>query len=271
MERGSVKIILALGGVATNDAGAGMARALGYRFLDKRGREIPEGVRGFKFLHRIDETFARPGIKKIKFLAVSDVRNPLCGQRGSAVVYGPQKGATPAMVKEIDSLLKHFSVIVERDLKIRVADMPGAGAAGGAGAGAVAFLGAELKKGIDTVLEAVEFEKKSRDADLIITGEGKIDRQTAYGKTLSGVAKAAKKYGIPAIAFCGEIGEGAETARSLGIDAIFSILRAPVTREESIRNAGTLLEMACEEAMRLLKIRSNPGSPFGLKYVKIQR
>lgn len=253
LDKGCEKIILTLGGIATNDAGVGIAQALGYRFLDKNEKEIPCGVRGLKFLHRIDTTRVHPRINKVKFVAACDVKNPLCGPKGSAAIYGPQKGATPKMIKEIDLALHHFTKIVERDLKIKVLNLPGAGAAGGAGAGTVAFLNAELKPGIDIVIEATQLNKKVFHADLVITGEGKIDGQTVFGKTPVGVAKIAKRHGIPVIAFCGKIGPGAEKVHSAGIDAIFTIVNGPISYEESLKNAEKLLEKSSEEVFRLLK------------------
>lgn len=254
LSRGCKKIILTLGGVATNDAGVGMAQALGYRFIDRNGKEIPRGAKGLESLFKIDASKIHPQIRKAKFIAACDVKNPLCGAKGSAAVYGPQKGATSKMVKEIDAALRHFSKIVERDLGIKILNLKGAGAAGGAGAGAVAFLNAELKSGIEIVIDATKLEKKVRGADLVITGEGKIDGQTIFGKTVSGVAKVAKKFRIPVIAFCGKIGAGAEKVHSIGIDAIFSIANGPITYEESLKNAEKLLAQTAEEVMRLLRI-----------------
>lgn len=247
------EIILTLGGVGTNDAGVGMAKALGYRFLDKNRAEIPEGAAGLLLLAQIDKSHVHPKIGKTKFVAAYDVKNPLCGSTGSAVVYGPQKGATPKMIQKIDSALRNFSQVVEKDLKIKVSNLAGAGSAGGAGAGSVAFLNAELKSGIDWVIESTQLEKKIQDADLVITGEGKIDEQTIFGKVMVGVAKIAKRYGIPTIAFCGRVGDGAKKVHSLGIDAFFSIANGPISHQESLKNAGKLLTQTTEEVMRLSK------------------
>lgn len=259
LERGSRKIILTLGGVATNDAGAGMARALGFRFLDRQGRTIPDGVRGFRDLHRIESSPAHPMIRKSSFEAACDVRNPLCGPEGSARVYGPQKGATPAMVREIEALLRRFAKIVERDLGTRVIDLPGAGAAGGAGAGAVAFLNARLRSGVDIVIEETGLKQILRGADLMVTGEGKIDGQTLFGKTAAGVARIAKERGILVIALCGQTGSGFEKVRSAGIDRIFSVTNASVSAAQSLRRAGPLLEKAAEKAFRTIRSSLRTG------------
>ncbi len=244
LKRGAKKIILTLGGVATNDAGCGMARALGFRFFDSAGKEIPEGAGGLKFLHRIDASQVHPRLNKINFFAACDVKNPLCGPKGSAEVYGPQKGATPAMVRAIDSNLRHLAKIIKRDLGTDILNLPGAGAAGGAGAGAVAFFGAKLKRGIDLVLQSADFENKMKSADIIISGEGKIDRQTLYGKTLSGVARLALKHRVPLIAFCGQTEKGFENILNHGVTQVFSISAGGTSVRESMRRAGPLLK-AC--------------------------
>lgn len=252
LNEGCGTILLTLGGVATNDAGVGMAKALGYKFIDEKGREIPSGAGGLKQLYKIETNGADPRLKKVRFIAACDVKNPLCGKQGSAAVYGPQKGATPAMILQIDSTLKHFAKVVKRDLSKEILNLPGAGAAGGAGAGAAAILDAELKPGVEMVIEATRLEEKMRGVDLVITGEGRIDEQTVYGKTLSGVARIAKKQKVPVIAFCGQIGKGAEKVRKIGIDSIFSIAQGSISVEESIKNAAKLLERATMKIMRMV-------------------
>ena len=266
IERGCKKILLTLGGIATNDAGVGIAEALGYKFLDERGRNIPRGAGGLKFLRHIDAKNAHPALSKRAFLAACDVKNPLCGPNGSAAVYGPQKGATPGMVKEIEANLRNFARVVNNDLKKDVLNVPGAGAAGGAGAGALAFLNASLKPGIEIVIELTRLEEKLKDADLVITGEGRMDGQTVFGKTPAGVAKTAKKYGLPVIAFCGQIGEGAQKARAAGIDAIFSIADGPISYEYSLKNAGKLLENAVEQAFGFMRVVMNMRVASGNDY-----
>ena len=226
LDRKCDRIILGLGGVGTNDGGAGIAKALGFRLLDKNKKNIADGAAGLLQLHKIDGSGAHPRLKNVKVIAASDVKNPLCGVRGSAAVYGPQKGATPTMVREMDRALKHFAKIVRRDLGVSVLNAVGAGAAGAIGAGAMAFLNAKIFSGIEMVIELTNLEKQIRNCDWVITAEGQIDRQTAFGKTAAGIARLAKKYRKPVIALCGNVGAGTEPLRQLGIDAIFSI--APV-------------------------------------------
>lgn len=249
LNRGAKKIILTLGGVATNDGGMGMARALGYRFLDKNGKEVPEGAQGFKFLQRIDSSILHPKLRKARFEAACDVKNPLCGPNGSARVFGPQKGATPAMVKEIDRGLRRFAGIIQRDLGKNVLHCPGAGAAGGAGAGALAFLNARLLPGIDIVLSETDFDKRAAKADLILSGEGKIDRQTLFGKTISGVARAAQKRGAPLLVFCGQAEEGFEPILRKGVTKVLPLVRPGTSVRQALRRAGPLLAERVRQAL----------------------
>jgi len=252
LARGAKKIILTLGGVATSDAAAGMARALGYRFLDKAGKEIPKGATGLASLASIDVSRVNPRLKKVRFIAACDVSNPLCGREGSARIYGPQKGATPAMVNTIEKNFMNFSKIAHRDLKIDVLKIPGGGAAGGAGAGAIAFLNAKLQSGIDLVLHALNFENKIKRASLVITGEGRIDLQTLHGKTISGVARLASKHRIPVLAFCGETGEGYEKLLELGISKIVSLRTPGISRQKSMKEAGPLLARKVAETLSIM-------------------
>jgi glycerate kinase len=250
LDRGCREILLTLGGVATNDAGAGFARALGYRLLDRSGREIPEGAQGLLSLSRIDDSLVHPRLKRVRFSAACDVRNPLCGPQGSAAVYGPQKGATPAMIPVIERALRQFARVVERDLGVRIIDRPGAGAAGGAGAGALAFLGAELKPGVDLVLKAVDLDRRMKGADLVVTGEGRIDRQTFFGKTIDGVSRLARRRRIPVIALCGEADRIAPQARARGIVRIEALLSEGRTRADCFRNTARLLEELAKNTVR---------------------
>ncbi|MBI2118401.1 MAG: glycerate kinase [Elusimicrobia bacterium] len=254
LEKGCKKIILTLGGVATNDAAVGMAQALGFRFLDKKGREIPKGADGLKFLDRIDTALVHPKLKKTEFFLCCDVKNPLCGKNGSAQIYGPQKGASPKMVKEIDKNLFHLAKIIKKDLGKSILKKAGAGAAGGAGGGAMAFFNGKVQSGIETVIELTNLEEKIKAADLVITGEGKIDRQTLFGKTVAGVATLAKKQHVPVIAFCGQISGDMKKLHELGINTIFSIASGPVSYNESLNRTSLFLQRKTEEVMRLLKI-----------------
>ncbi|GAB4116560.1 MAG: glycerate kinase [Candidatus Caldatribacteriota bacterium] len=228
LDQGCEKMVIGIGGSATNDGGAGMAQALGVRLLDKEDREIGFGGRELKRIERIDLSSIDPRIKLTQVLVASDVTNPLCGPRGASHVYGPQKGATAEMVEELDQALNHFAHIIKRDLGKDISEIPGAGAAGGLGAGLIAFLDAELRPGVEVVIEAVRLEETLKDADLVITGEGKVDNQTVYGKVPVGVAKVAKRYKIPVLAIAALIGDGAELVYQHGIDHLIKISEPPV-------------------------------------------
>lgn len=235
-------IILGIGGSATNDGGAGMAQALGARLLDEDGREIGNGGGALGNLASIDISKLDPRLEKVKIEVACDVDNPLTGEKGASVIFGPQKGATPEMVKQLDRNLAHFAAILERDLGMKVSDVPGAGAAGGLGAGLLAFLPSELRRGVDIVLEATDFSKQVQDADLVITGEGMIDGQTIFGKTPIGVAKTAKKQSVPVIAIAGTVGKDSHVVNNYGIDAIFSIVPGVIPLEDAFKNATEYVE-----------------------------
>ena len=258
LDRGVRKILIGIGGSATNDGGTGMARALGVRFLDAQGRELAAGGGALRELDRIDMSGLDPRLKRVTIEVACDVKNPLFGPHGAARVYGPQKGATPAMVRDLDAGLKQLARVVRRDLGIDVSRVPGAGAAGGLGAGLLAFLGATLRRGVDMVIEAVHLESRLRNCDLVITGEGRMDGQTAYGKTVSGVARLAGKRGIPVIAICGCIGPGAEKMLSLGVNAYFSALEEPVDEATLPRRAPAMLTRCAERVGRLLPLARIP-------------
>lgn len=271
LERGCRKLIVGIGGSATVDGGAGMAQALGARLLDRDGVEVPRGGGGLEYLDRIDVSQLDPRVyagrdarAPAATVVACDVDNPLVGPRGGPEVYGPQKGATPEMVKRLDKYLDRYADIIKRDLGVDVKEVPGAGAAGGLGAGLMAFLNAELKSGIDIVIEAAGLEQHllgspkaaapsaRKIADLVITGEGKIDRQTIYGKTPIGVAKIAKKYGIPVIGIGGGIGDDASVVYENGIDALMSITSYPMSLETAMERAHDLLVDAAERTIRFL-------------------
>ena len=251
------KIMIGLGGSATNDAGAGMARALGYRFLDRHGNEIKEGGAGLIDCHRIDNRLVDERIKTIQFEVACDVENPLIGENGASIVYGPQKGATSEMIKKLECSLVHFANIIERDLRVSVGNVEGAGAAGGMGAGAMAFLKANLKKGFQLVSEAVSLEKYIKEVELVITGEGKIDGQSIYGKTPIGVASLAKKYQLPVLVIAGSIGKDYELVYQNGIDAVFSILPSISPVEEALMNGRQNIERTASEIAKIWKIANN--------------
>ncbi len=224
-QRGCNKIILGLGGSSTNDGGAGAAAALGIRFLNA-GKEsfVPVGET-LGSISSIDVSGLLPQLKNIEIIAMCDVSNSLCGPRGAAAVFGPQKGADPRTVDLLDRNLAHYADIIWRDLGKNVTDFPGAGAAGGMGAGMSAFLGAEIRPGIETVLDTVHFEEKASDADLIVTGEGKLDLSSLGGKVISGVARRARELRIPLLAIVGDAESHIESLCKMGVTAVFSINR----------------------------------------------
>jgi len=215
LDAGSRRLIVGVGGSATNDGGAGMAQALGARLLDAEGRELPPGGAALSLLERVDVSGFDARAQEAKVIAATDVRNPLCGPEGASLVYGPQKGASPETARELDAALRRYGEVLERDLGVRVVDEPGAGAAGGLGAGLMAFLGAEVRSGFEIVAETVGLREKIRGADLLLTGEGRLDRQTAYGKTVARVAAIAREEGVPALVIAGSLGEGWEEVRPL--------------------------------------------------------
>ena len=256
LERGCRRFIIGIGGSATTDGGAGVAQALGARLLDASGKDIEFGGIGLKNLAKIDMSTIDSRVAESVTVVACDVDNPLTGPRGAAHVYGPQKGATPEQVKLLDQYLEHFAVVVKRDLGKDVKETPGAGAAGGLGAGLMAFLNAELRSGIDIVIEASNLPARVSGASLVITGEGQLDEQTVYGKTPIGVAKVAKRSGIPVLAIAGGIKEGAETSYDAGIDAMMSIAPGPISLDEAIERSTELVVDTAERAARMIKIGS---------------
>lgn len=254
LKKGCKRFIIGIGGSATVDGGAGMAQALGVKLVDKRGKEIGFGGGCLSKLFKIDISSMDERIKAYDFEVACDVDNPLCGTNGAAYVYGPQKGATKTQVSALDRALSLFASIVYRDTGTKVDTLPGAGAAGGLGAGLVAFLGAHLKSGIELVINASGIEHYIQDVDLVITGEGKIDGQTIFGKTPIGIAKLAKKYGKPVIGICGIIGEGYEKTYKNGIDAIITEFNSSLTAQEQIDQCKRLIQQITANAMRLATI-----------------
>ena len=247
---GARRVILGIGGSATNDGGAGFAQALGYRLLDHAGREIGPGGGALANLARIDASKRDPRIGEVVVEVACDVENPLCGSKGASAVYGPQKGADAALIARLDQNLDHFASIIERDLGVNVRDLPGAGAAGGLGAGLVAFAQGRLQGGVSLVIQAVGLADRLRNADLCLTGEGAIDASSAFGKTAIGVGRCAQSLNCPTIAIAGTLGKGADDVLTLGIDAIFSICPGPTSLKEAIANASELLERASAQAVR---------------------
>jgi len=245
---------LRIGGSATNDGGVGLAQALGVLFKDKDDKELGFGGGELGRLDRIDMSNIDPRLKVTEIIAACDVHNPLCGERGASAVYGPQKGATPEMVTQLDSNLQHYAGVIKKQLGADIIDIPGTGAAGGIGVALIVFCGGKLKSGIETVLDAVNIDLHLPTADLVITGEGKIDRQSIYGKVPVGVAQKAKKHGKPVLTIVGDIGEGASAVYNYGIDAIMSTVNKTMHLSEAMGRSSELLEDAAERVMRMIRI-----------------
>lgn len=254
LDHGAERIIVGLGGSATNDGGAGMAQALGIRLLDADGRDLPVGGAALADLDRIDCTGLDPRVTRTPIILASDVTNPLAGPDGASAVFGPQKGATPAMVEQLDQALSHYAAVIHRDTSRSVGIIPGSGAAGGLGAGFLAFTDATMRSGVDLVTETVGLKERAVGADYCFTGEGRIDGQTQYGKTPMGVARAVHE-AAPAchvIALAGSLGEDAEQLNALGFAAVFGIQPEAVSLQEALAGASRNLERTAEQVMRLL-------------------
>lgn len=246
LDAGYRKILLGLGGSATNDGGAGMAQALGVSLKDEDGFELGFGGAELAKLHTVDISHMDERLRDCQITCAVDVKNPLCGPNGASAVFGPQKGATPQMIAELDAALAHYARVIESQMGISVAELPGAGAAGGLGAGLYAFCGATFQPGIDAVLDIVGFDEKVGGVDFVVTGEGRIDVQSLSGKVPIGVARRVKARGstIPVFALVGALGTGAEEVYGFGIDGIYAIADGPMTLEASCKNALPLLEQS---------------------------
>jgi glycerate kinase len=259
LEEGLSPLVVGIGGSATNDGGAGFARALGVRFLDADGRELAEGGAALAALARIDLRGLDPRLASTEVLVACDVDNPLTGPRGASAVFGPQKGASPAMVAQLDAALGTYARVASAATGREVAQRPGAGAAGGLGAGLMYFTKARLMPGVELVLEATGFDALLAGVTLVLTGEGRTDGQTAMGKAPVGVAAAAKRHGIPVVCLSGGLGEGADAVLAQGIDALAAVVPGPMALEEAMANGEALIEAAAARVCRLLKLgRSLP-------------
>ena len=254
LDHGCRRLIIGIGGSATNDGGAGMAQALGVALLDEHGAQLPPGGAALAWLSHIALTHLDQRLHETEMLVACDVTNPLCGPEGASAVYGPQKGATPAMVKELDAALAHYADIIRRDLGTDVRNAPGAGAAGGLGAGLLAFLNATLTPGAPLILDALRLNDHLRGAALVFTAEGRLDRQTAYGKAVAAVAARAQAQSVPVIALAGSLGPGYETLYQQGIDAMLPILDAPMPLKQARARTAELLAAAAEGAARLIDL-----------------
>lgn len=251
---GAKRIIVGLGGSATNDAGAGLLQALGVRLLDASGRELPRGGAALAKLALIDMGGLDPRLGETTVIAACDVTNPLVGPNGASAVFGPQKGASAADVALLDKALTRFAIVAERQLGVRVSNWPGGGAAGGIGAALLSFLHASFKPGIDLVIERSGLDEAAQWADVVFTGEGSIDFQTKFGKTPAGVAATAKRHGKPVIAVAGHIGEGIGELHDCGIDAIFGIAPGAASLEELLADAASNVTRTTEQIVRILQL-----------------
>lgn len=257
LDRGMRRFIIGLGGSATNDGGAGMAEALGVRFLDENGQQIARGGAALATLHEIDMSNLDPRVAESEFLLASDVTNPLVGETGASAVFGPQKGATPAMVAELDAALTNYAAVIKAQLGVDLANTPGAGAAGGLGAGMLAFTQAKMQSGISLVVEATELVAKAANADVAFVGEGAIDFQTQYGKTPMGAAQAVKQASPNAkvIGLAGYVGDGIDALYDLGIDSVFSIVPGAVDLPTAMKTGEANLTRTAENIARLLNTK----------------
>lgn len=253
LDRGMKKIIIGIGGSATNDGGAGMAEALGVKFLDADGNALSRGGGSLAQLASIDISGLDERLQEVQLIVACDVTNPLCGDNGASHVFGPQKGATPEMVAQLDHSLAHYADVVKHQLNKDIRDVPGAGAAGGLGAGLLIFTKATLQKGIEIVIEYTKLKDELQHADFVFTGEGGIDFQTKFGKTPFGVAQAAKLFDKKVIAIAGYIGEGVESLYEAGFDAIFGIVPGASGIEKLLAEGPQNVERTCENIARVLK------------------
>jgi glycerate kinase len=252
-ESGAARVVIGIGGSATNDGGAGMARAVGFRLLDAEGKDLPEGGAALARLHRI-EGQVDPRLLRVSIEVASDVTNPLCGPLGASAVFGPQKGATPEMVAELDVALARFADVVAGFVGRDIRDVPGAGAAGGLGAGLIAFADAKLRSGAELVMSATRFVERARTADLVVTGEGRVDGQSAYGKLTGSVVAKARELGVPVAIVAGGTAPGYESLFVKGLDALAIASQGPVSLHDAMSRADEHVAAAAERLARAIAL-----------------
>ena len=257
LKNGAKKIILGIGGSATNDCGIGVAKAVGIKFLDSKNNEVGNNVSNFINIKKINLDKFNSHLNDIKFEVACDVTNILCGKEGASYIYGPQNGASAQDIKILDKNLLHIGNLIEKDLGVNVLNIKGGGAAGGLGAGMVAFFGAKLRPGVDIIFDTLGVEEKIKDADLIITGEGQFDISSTYNKAPTAIAKLGKKYNIPTIGISGSFGEGFDKLDEFGILAKTTLINKISTLDDNIKNAGNLLKIASLEQLKAVKIGMN--------------
>ncbi|CAI0953708.1 glycerate kinase [Serratia ficaria] len=254
LAHGVKAIVLGIGGSATNDGGAGMMQALGARLLDAQRQPLPPGGAALAQLAHIDLAGLDPRLRQLSITAACDVDNPLCGEQGASAVFGPQKGATPQMVAQLDAALRHYGELMEQVTGREIVRQPGAGAAGGMGAALLGMLDARLRPGIEIVIETLRLEEAVRGADLVITGEGRLDSQSIHGKTPIGVARVAKRHGLPVIGIAGSLAPDYQVVHLHGIDAAFSVLDRIVTLEEALAGAARNLEVTARNVAAIWRL-----------------
>jgi glycerate kinase len=254
LDAGARRFVLGVGGSATNDGGAGMLQALGVRLLDADGRDLGPGGAELARLDRIDASGLDPRVREAEFRIACDVDNPLVGPRGASAVFGPQKGATPAMVAQLDAALAHYAEVIRRDLDEDIAQSPGAGAGGGIAAAMVVFLEGQLKPGVEIVLDAVGLDAAVRDADLVVTGEGRIDGQTVHGKTPMGVANVARRHGKPVVAIGGGLAVDADAVHAHGIEVVVAAVARPCSVAEALAAGADNLRRAARNLAAALAL-----------------
>jgi len=260
LDAGATRLILTLGGSATNDAGAGMLVALGARLLDAEGQPLPPGGAALARLTELDLSGLDPRLVALKVDTAVDVDNPLLGERGASAIFGPQKGATPADVTQLDAALAHFADHVASALGKDHRALPGAGAAGGMGFAAAAFLGARLQPGIELVMDQVDFDRLLEDADLVITGEGQLDGQSLAGKTPVGIARRARRHGVPTLALAGRLGDGWQAVHDEGIEAAFALADGPLALPQALERTAELLADRAESLLRVWQLANRHAS-----------
>ncbi|GCF09137.1 glycerate kinase [Dictyobacter arantiisoli] len=254
LAEGRRHFILGLGGSATNDGGAGMAQALGIQFFNQQQQELARGGAALAGLAHISLAKLDPRLQECHFELASDVTNPLCGPTGASAIYGPQKGATPAMIQELDAALAHYATIIQRDVQREVATIPGAGAAGGLGAGMLAFLNTTLRPGAQIILDAIQIKEYMKNTDLVISAEGQLDDQTAYGKSVGALATLAKQHNLPVLVIAGGLGDNYRGIYDLGIDAITVLPTGPMPLVYAMKHAALLTSDATERALKLFRL-----------------
>ncbi|MBB5886982.1 glycerate kinase [Xanthomonas sp. LMG 8992] len=259
LDAGARRLLIGIGGSASNDGGAGMVQALGVRLLDAHGRDLAAGGAALSALARIEMDGLDPRLRDCLIEVACDVDNPLTGPTGASAVFGPQKGATSAMVAQLDAGLQHYAEAIERTLGVAVAQLPGAGAGGGIGAALVAFLGARLRPGVEIVAQALGLEAHLVDADLLVTGEGRLDGQSAQGKVPVGLARIARRHGVPVLAIAGGLGEGAADLQAQGIDALFGAVQRVSTREAALADAAAALRQAARNVAAAIALGQRLG------------